>query len=164
MCVRLIINVTQVYIPMYTLETLSLSKVCARVWARGLEQPLPIWSLMSLPLSLKACCVWRWSEVFVIRRDWQTAPKIKLARALLGYCVNNTLLLHLLLARCFLWKYLKTFSLTTQAKDSRIFPVVSVVAKSWANCYAITCTSLPARKPFEYVTFMYLFILSKLLL
>lgn len=27
MCVRLIINVTQCYIPMYTLETLNLSKV-----------------------------------------------------------------------------------------------------------------------------------------
>ena len=28
MCTRLIVNITQVYIPMYTLETLSLSKVC----------------------------------------------------------------------------------------------------------------------------------------
>ena len=27
MCTRLIVNITQVYIPMYTLETLSLNKV-----------------------------------------------------------------------------------------------------------------------------------------
>ena len=33
MSVRLIINVTQVYIPMYTLETLNLSKVCASKYA-----------------------------------------------------------------------------------------------------------------------------------
>ena len=28
MCTRLIVNITQVYIPMFSLETLSLSKVC----------------------------------------------------------------------------------------------------------------------------------------
>lgn len=41
MCVRLIINVTQVYIPMYTLETLNLSKVSAQVQRKTLTNSLP---------------------------------------------------------------------------------------------------------------------------
>ena len=156
MCVRLIINVTQVYIPMYTLETLSLSKVCARVWARGLQQPLPILSLISLPLSLKACCAWRWFEVFVIRRDWQTAPKIKLVRALLGCCINNTLLLHLLLARCFFESILKRFHSPHKLKTDAFFPLSQLLPKV-EPCFAITCTSASVKKTFRisdfYVSF-----------
>ena len=121
MCVRLIINVTQVYIPMYTLETLGLSKVCVRVSSRGLEQPVPISSLISLPLSLTACVMWRWSEILVNRRDWQTISSynrllIKLARALSGCCISNSIIhfFHHLLARVLSLKVSKTYSLTTQ--------------------------------------------------
>ena len=56
MCTRLIVNITQVYIPMYTLETLSLSKV--------LYVGLSITSNMELaPIratSIKGLFSWSW--------------------------------------------------------------------------------------------------------
>ena len=61
MCVRVIINVTQCYIPMYTLETLDLSKVGSSLfgyhkqlgsYGRPLKQPLMVNFLLLAPLCL----------------------------------------------------------------------------------------------------------------